>query len=84
MHDRCAVQLGKDVVASFGLSLSSHPCLLLSNRVADTTPCPPLPSPACPATASSDPKIRNSKFLQFVSKMSRGELIMEDNQVGGE
>lgn len=31
--------------------------------------------------ASSDPKIRNSKFLQFVSKMSRGELIMEDNQV---
>ncbi|KAL4859835.1 Peroxisome biogenesis protein 5 [Chlorella vulgaris] len=31
--------------------------------------------------ASRDPKIRSSKFLQFVSKMSRGELIMEDNQV---
>ncbi|EFN57424.1 hypothetical protein CHLNCDRAFT_21245 [Chlorella variabilis] len=31
--------------------------------------------------ASQDPKIQNSKFLQFVSKMSRGELIMEDNQV---
>lgn len=25
--------------------------------------------------------IQNSKFLQFVSKMSRGEIIMEDNQV---
>lgn len=24
---------------------------------------------------------QNSKFLQFVSKMSRGELILEDNQV---
>ncbi|KAI7842283.1 hypothetical protein COHA_003924 [Chlorella ohadii] len=33
------------------------------------------------AGTSSDPKMRNSKFLQFVSKMSRGELIMEDNQV---
>lgn len=28
-----------------------------------------------------DPKFQNSKFLQFVSKMSRGELIVEDNQV---
>lgn len=25
--------------------------------------------------------MQNSKFLQFVSKMSRGELIMEDNAV---
>ena len=25
--------------------------------------------------------MQNSKFLQFVSKMSRGELIIEDNQV---
>ena len=25
--------------------------------------------------------LQNSKFLQFVSKMSRGELIVEDNQV---
>lgn len=24
---------------------------------------------------------QNSKFLQFVSKMSRGELIIDDNQV---
>lgn len=31
---------------------------------------------------ASDPKMRNSKFLQFVSKMSKGELIMEDNKVG--
>ena len=38
---------------------------------------------SCPA-ASQDPKIQNSKFLQFVSKMSRGELIMEDNQVGAQ
>ncbi|XP_078437572.1 peroxin 5 [Wolffia australiana] len=30
---------------------------------------------------NSDPKIQNSKFLQFVSKMSRGELIVDDNQV---
>ncbi|GAQ79926.1 peroxin 5 [Klebsormidium nitens] len=30
---------------------------------------------------NKDPKFQNSKFLQFVSKMSRGELIMEDNAV---
>lgn len=30
---------------------------------------------------SNDPKFKNSKFLQFVSKMSRGEIILEDNQV---
>ena len=29
----------------------------------------------------ADPKFQNSKFLQFVSKMSRGEIILEDNQV---
>ena len=31
--------------------------------------------------ASQDPKFKQSKFLQFVSKMSRGEIILEDNQV---
>jgi peroxin-5 len=31
--------------------------------------------------SSTDPKFQNSKFLQFVSKMSRGELILEDNAV---
>ena len=30
---------------------------------------------------NADPKFQNSKFLQFVSKMSRGELILDDNQV---
>uniref|UniRef100_A0A5B7BJ86 Uncharacterized protein n=1 Tax=Davidia involucrata TaxID=16924 RepID=A0A5B7BJ86_DAVIN len=30
---------------------------------------------------NDDPKFQNSKFLQFVSKMSRGEIIIEDNQV---
>ncbi|KAK7322426.1 hypothetical protein VNO77_25805 [Canavalia gladiata] len=30
---------------------------------------------------NGDPKFQNSKFLQFVSKMSRGELIIDDNQV---
>ncbi|KAG2487453.1 hypothetical protein HYH03_014020 [Edaphochlamys debaryana] len=30
---------------------------------------------------SADPKMRNSKFLQFVSKMSKGELILGDNKV---
>ncbi|KAK4278517.1 hypothetical protein QN277_016353 [Acacia crassicarpa] len=30
---------------------------------------------------NSDPKFQNSKFLQFVSKMSRGELINDNNQV---
>ncbi|KAJ1416997.1 peroxisomal targeting signal 1 receptor [Sesbania bispinosa] len=30
---------------------------------------------------NADPKFQNSKFLQFVSKMSRGELIIDDNQV---
>ncbi|MEW5303930.1 MAG: hypothetical protein WDW36_006575 [Sanguina aurantia] len=28
-----------------------------------------------------DPKMRNSKFLQFISKMSRGELLLDDNKV---
>ncbi|KAE9598347.1 putative tetratricopeptide-like helical domain, peroxisomal targeting signal 1 receptor family [Lupinus albus] len=32
-------------------------------------------------TLGGDPKFQNSKFLQFVSKMSRGELIIDDNQV---
>ena len=31
--------------------------------------------------ANKDPKFQNSKFLQFVSKMSRGELILDDNEV---
>lgn len=32
-------------------------------------------------SADPDPKMRASKFLQFVSKMSKGELILEDNKV---
>lgn len=28
-----------------------------------------------------DPKFRNSKFLQFVSKMSHGELVIQGNEV---
>eukprot|EP00883_Tetradesmus_obliquus_P013392 jgi/Sobl393_1/6343/SZX78416.1 len=32
-------------------------------------------------TADGDPKMRNSKFLQFLSKMSKGELEFEDNKV---
>jgi peroxin-5 len=31
--------------------------------------------------SNSDPKFKNSKFLQFLSKMTRGEVILEDNQV---
>jgi hypothetical protein len=36
-----------------------------------------------PLLFSSFPPLlwKNSKFFQFVSKMSRGELIIEDNQV---
>lgn len=30
--------------------------------------------------ADRDPKFQNSKFLQFLSKMTRGEVILEDNQ----
>ncbi|CAN6450566.1 unnamed protein product [Victoria cruziana] len=30
---------------------------------------------------NEDPRFQNSKFLQFVSKMSRGELIVDDNQL---
>ncbi|XP_075487135.1 peroxisome biogenesis protein 5-like [Primulina tabacum] len=30
---------------------------------------------------NGDPKFQNSKFLQFLSKMSRGEMIIEDNQI---
>jgi peroxin-5 len=33
-------------------------------------------------SADADPKMRNSKFLQFLSKMSKGELMFEDNKVG--
>ena len=29
---------------------------------------------------SSDPKMRESKFLSFVSKMSRGEIVLEGNE----
>ncbi|KAK1606182.1 hypothetical protein QYE76_029855 [Lolium multiflorum] len=32
-------------------------------------------------SSNNDPKFQNSKFFQFVSKMSRGELIIEDNEV---
>ncbi|KAK3252415.1 Peroxisomal membrane signal receptor PTS1 [Cymbomonas tetramitiformis] len=31
--------------------------------------------------ANQDPKFQNSQFLQFISKMSRGELSFEGNQV---
>lgn len=31
--------------------------------------------------AQADPKFQNSKLLQFLSKMTRGEVILEDNQV---
>lgn len=30
----------------------------------------------------SNPKMQSSKFLQFISKMSRGEIVLEDGQVG--
>ncbi|KAL3503705.1 hypothetical protein ACH5RR_038154 [Cinchona calisaya] len=30
---------------------------------------------------NNDPKFQNSKFFQFVSKMSRGEITIEDNQI---
>jgi hypothetical protein len=33
-------------------------------------------------SADPNPKMRNSKFLQFLSKMSNGEIILEDNKVG--
>ena len=33
--------------------------------------------------ADPDPKVQNSKFLHFLSKMSRGELYIDDNQVRG-
>jgi peroxin-5 len=32
-------------------------------------------------SADGDPKMKNSKFLQFLSKMSKGELMFEDNKV---
>ena len=33
--------------------------------------------------SDKDGKFANSKFLQFVSKMSRGEIILENNEVSG-
>ncbi|CAK9157803.1 unnamed protein product [Ilex paraguariensis] len=30
---------------------------------------------------NNDPKFQNSKFLQFVSRMSCGEITIEDNQI---
>ena len=58
----------------------------------DTPPPHPTPRRSADAVSSTralvdvlsrdaDPKMRNSKFLQFVSKMSRGELLFEDNKV---
>eukprot|EP00889_Picochlorum_renovo_P007529 jgi/Picre1/34559/NNA_002027.t1 len=32
-------------------------------------------------SAETDPKFKHSKFLQFVSKMSRGEIIVDGNEV---
>jgi len=32
-------------------------------------------------SAETDPKFKNSQFLQFVSKMSRGELVVDGNDV---
>lgn len=32
-------------------------------------------------SADADPKMRNSQFLQFLSKMSRGELLLEEGGV---
>lgn len=32
-------------------------------------------------SAETDPKFKNSQFLQFVSKMSRGELVVDGNAV---
>ena len=32
-------------------------------------------------TADGDPKMKSSKFLHFLSKMSRGELSFQDNKV---
>lgn len=31
-------------------------------------------------TAERDPKFQNSKFLQFLSKMTQGDIVLEDNQ----
>ena len=33
--------------------------------------------------SDKDGKFANSKFLQFISKMSRGEIILEGNEVRG-
>lgn len=32
-------------------------------------------------SADRDPKFQNSKFLQFLSKMTQGDIVLEDNQV---
>ena len=34
--------------------------------------------------ADKDGKFANSKFLQFISKMSRGEIILDGNEVSSE
>lgn len=50
-------------------SLQSNSALEHTRKLAETL------------SAEKDPKFKNSKFLQFVSKMSRGELMMDGNAV---
>lgn len=51
------------------LNVESQDTLSQTRRLAETL------------KADTSQKFQNSKFLQFLSKMSRGELIMEDNAV---
>lgn len=50
-------------------SISSVSAMEHTKRLADTL------------SAETDPKFKHSKFLQFVSKMSRGEIIVDGNEV---
>lgn len=50
-------------------SVSSVSAMEHTKRLADTL------------SAETDPKFKHSKFLQFVSKMSQGEIIVDGNEV---
>ncbi|XP_073124590.1 peroxisome biogenesis protein 5 [Henckelia pumila] len=57
--------VGPTRVSNISLSAAAEKSRMLANTLAQ----------------NGDPKFQNSKFLQFLSKMSRGEMIIEDNQI---
>ncbi|WIA12458.1 hypothetical protein OEZ85_012493 [Tetradesmus obliquus] len=91
LRDRATILARQMYGADAGAAVADQQvAALLASLAIDPASLPAeLPHQAAPAdarlvdalTADGDPKMRNSKFLQFLSKMSKGELEFEDNKV---